>query len=277
MFTSAVEREFMPPTVQSDFMDISFDVADDPAKPLYFLFGVRKSGSSILNSMVTSLARMNSLHYVDVAGKLFEAGISVASWQRQPSMAKLLRGGNVFGGFRNAPLGLLGTNALHESPQILLVRDPRDALVSEYFSNAHSHSLPEAGEAREQLLAERARAQSAEIGPYVTRMAPRLRQTLREYRPFLDHPRMRLYHYERAILDKRWFLADLALHFGWQASEEQIGLILQWADVLPDAEQPTAFIRKVTPGDHREKLRPGTIAKLNSVFEEEMRLFGYAP
>jgi hypothetical protein len=86
-----------------------------------------------------------------------------------------------------------------------------------------------------------------------------------------------VYHYERAILDKRWFLTDLCAHFGWQASEEQINLILGWADVRPDVEEPTAFIRKVTPGDHREKLRPGTIAKLNSVFEDEMRLFGYAP
>lgn len=267
----------MPPNVQVRFLDIAFDVAHDPNQPMFFLFGVRKSGSSIMNSMVTSLARMNHLHYVDVAGRLFEAGLSVASWQRQPSMRGLLHGGNVFGGFRNAPLGLLGTTALEECPQILLVRDPRDALVSEYFSNAHSHSLPAAGEAREQLLAERAQAQSAEIGPYVTRMAPRLLQTLREYRPFLAHPRMRLYHYEKAILDKRWFLHDLCAHFGWEASEAQIGMILQWADIRPEAEEPTAFIRKVTPGDHREKLRPGTIAQLNSVFEDEMRLFGYAP
>jgi hypothetical protein len=267
----------MPPTIQARFLDIAFDLADDAARPMFFLFGVRKSGSSIMNSMVTSLARMNGLHYVDVAGRLFEAGVSVATWQPDRSMACLLRGGNVFGGFRNAPLGLVGQAALEEAPQILLVRDPRDALVSEYFSNAYSHSLPEAGEAREQLLAERARAQSNEIGPYVTRMAPRLRATLREYRPFLSHPRMRVYHYERAILDKRWFLTDLCAHFGWQASEEQINLILGWADVRPDVEEPTAFIRKVTPGDHREKLRPGTIAKLNSVFEDEMRLFGYAP
>jgi hypothetical protein len=45
--------------------------------------------------------------------------------------------------------------------------------------------------------------------------------------------------------------------------------------VLPDAEQPTAFIRKVTPGDHREKLSPTIIEELNGVFADEMHLFGY--
>lgn len=267
----------MPPLAQTHFLDIAFEVANEPEQPMFFLFGVRKSGSSIMNSMVTSLARMNQVHYVDVAGRLFEAGFSVAAWQRKAEMGELLRGGNVFGGFRNAPLGLAGTRALVEAPQILLVRDPRDALVSEYFSNAYSHSLPEAGQAREQLLVERARAQAAEIGSYVLRMAPRLRQTLREYGPFLAHPRMRLYHYEDAILDKRWFLRDLCDHFGWEASEEQITQILEWADVLPDAEQPTAFIRKVTPGDHRDKLHPAAIEELNNLFADEMRLFGFVP
>jgi hypothetical protein len=265
----------MPATRRARFLDVEFDVADEPARPMFFLFGVRKSGSSIMNSMVTSLARMNALNYVDVAGQLFNAGISVAAWQRDAGMAQLLRGGNVYGGFRNAPLGLLGTAALQDSPLILLVRDPRDALVSEYFSNAFSHSLPEAGEARDQLLAERARAQNAQIGPYVLRMAPRLRETLREYIPLLSHPRMRLYHYETAILNKRWFLRDICEHFGWQVTDQQIGLILHWADVVPDVEHPTAFVRKVTPGDHVEKLDTPTITQLNEIFAEEMRLLGY--
>jgi hypothetical protein len=268
-------RVFMPSKTSVLFRDIQFEMANDPQKSILFLFGVRKSGSSIMNSMVTSLARMNQFEYVDVAGRMFGSGVSVASWQDDASMADLLHGGNVYGGFRNAPLGLVGVPALTEAPQVLLVRDPRDALVSEYFSNAYSHSLPETGEAREQLLAERARAQSAEIGPYVMRMAPRLRRTLREYIPFFSHPRLRLYQYETAILDKRWFLRDVAAHFGWKVTDDQLNLILQWADVLPDAEQPTAFIRKVTPGDHREKLSPTIIEELNGVFADEMHLFGY--
>lgn len=257
------------------FSGVEFEVMSEPGRPSFFLFGVRKSGSSIMNAMITSLARMNALHYVDVAGRLFEQGVSVATWQRDAGMRALLHGGNVYGGFRNAPLGLLRAPGFAESPQILLVRDPRDALVSEYFSNAYSHSLPQRGEARAQMLAERERAQRVELGAYVMRMAPQLRDTLREYAPFLAHPGLRLYRYETAILDKRWFLKDVCAHFGWTVTDQQLDLILGWADVMPEEERPTEFVRKVIPGDHRDKLDAVTITQLDTLLRAEMRLFGY--
>jgi hypothetical protein len=253
-----------------------FEVRQDAGAPAFFLFGVRKSGSSIANSMAASLAKMNGVNYVDVAGRLFERGVSVAAWQNDPGLGALLHGGNLYAGFRNAPSGIAGHPMVRGSRQALLVRDPRDALVSEYFSNAFSHSIPEEGEARAMMMAERSRALKAEIGPYVRRMAPRMRDTLREYLPFMDNPGMRIYRYESAILDKRWFMQDLCEHFGWQVSAQQLSLILGWADVMPAEENPTEFVRRVTPGDHLEKLDAETIAALDAVLAEELRRFGYA-
>jgi hypothetical protein len=259
------------------YFDVDFHIRDDATRPAWFAFGLRKSGSSIMNAMVNALADMNGITYVDVAGKLFEKGVLVRNWQRDTAMAALLRPGNLFGGFRNAPGGLLGHPLLEAGPKILLVRDPRDALVSDYFSSAYSHSLPEGGEARGAVLQERWNALRASIGEWVVQRAPNFRQTMRDYDPFVALPGMRVYRYEDAILRKRWFLEDVCMHFGWRVGAVQLDQILGWADVMPGEEKPTEFIRKVTPGDHRDKLDGPTVAKLNEMFADELARYGYQP
>jgi hypothetical protein len=265
----------MPELSTIPFAGVDFAVRRVADKPALFVFGVRKSGSSVMNAMVTALARMNGVNYVDVAGRLFEHGVGVTAWQRDPGLAALLHGGNVYGGFRNAPLGIATHPLVVESAKVLLVRDPRDALVSEYFSNAYSHSVPKGGEAREQLLRQRAQALGSPIADYALRMAPSLREALRGYAAFLDMPRLRIYRYEEAVMDKRSFLQDICAHFGWRVGDVQLSQILGWADVLPEDEDPTRFIRRVRPGDHLEKLDRPTIDALNDVFAAELARFGY--
>jgi hypothetical protein len=45
--------------------------------------------------------------------------------------------------------------------------------------------------------------------------------------------------------------------------------------VVPSEERPTAFVRRVVPGDHLEKLAPATIEELNSRFSDFLHAFGY--
>ncbi|MFN3449697.1 MAG: sulfotransferase domain-containing protein [Roseococcus sp.] len=265
----------MPGLLTLCFCDVAFQVADDPSRPPVFVFGVRKSGSSIMNMMVEALARFNDMNFVDVAGRLFEQGVDVERWRADPAILGLLRGGNVYGGFRNAPSLLLGAPELVHGRSILLVRDPRDALVSEYFSTAFSHSVPEAGEARAEMLAQRAAARSGDVAAHARRAAASFREALRQYLPFLALPGLRLYRYEQAILDKPAFLRDVCAHFAWHVSEAQLAAIMRWADVIPAEENPRAFLRKVIPGDHREKLPAEVIAELDAFFREEMRALGY--
>jgi hypothetical protein len=267
----------MSASLKLDYHGVEFDIAANDSAPAYFAFGVRKSGSSIMNAMLTSVAKFNGVNYVDVAGQLFGKGVTVAKWQNDPDMSRMLRGGNLYGGFRNAPLGIAGHSLLQNSHKILLVRDPRDALVSEYFSNAYSHSIPEDGEGRALMLEHRNLALRSSIAEYVLRQARFFRATLSEYRGFVAMPGMRLYHYEDAIMDKRWFLQDICSHFGWSLSDGELENILGWADVMPDEERPDKFVRKVTPGDHKDKLSAETIADLNVALAPMLEELGYAP
>ena len=156
-----------------------------------------------------------------------------------------------------------------------MVRDPRDALVSEYFSNAYSHSIPQSGQTRNDMLTERAAALNSEIDAFVLKKAASLKTTLGEYAALQPGPGLRLLRYEDVITEKRALIAQLCEFYSWVTTEQQVDQILGWADIIPSAERPTEFIRKVVPGDHREKLSTGTIERLNEIFADEMAKYGY--
>ncbi len=266
----------------ADGRSIKFDVDHKAGAANYFVLGVRKSGSSIMNSMMESLARINGRNYVGIAGRLFGQNIPEKDWRTDPAVLQLFAPGNVYGGFRAMPLVFEQSPVFQAARKILLVRDPRDALVSEYFSNAYSHSLPgkgaaSAGGAREQMLNLREAALATRIEDYVLSRAKPLNQTLMEYAAVARDKQTRLFRYEEVIFDKRGWLRDIAAHFSWTAgSPAFLDGMMSWADVVPTAERNTEFVRKVTPGDHKDKLGPETIAKLDALLREPMRIFGYA-
>ena len=102
-------------------------------------------------------------------------------------------------------------------------------------------------------------------------------RTMLEYAPIMELADTAVLKYEDYILDKRALIGAITCAFGWTINEAQTSQILSWADVRPERENPTAFVRRVTPGDHREKLKPQTIAKLDKTLRPAMELFGYSP
>ena len=244
-----------------------------------FVLGVRKCGSSIMNAMVADLARVSDRHYLDVAGGFFQADIPERVWRNDPMSQKLLVPGQTHGGFRAMPLVFADHDIFKAAQKILLVRDPRDALVSEYFSNAYTHTLPQQDDgvgATKDMLALRQTALKASIETYVLTRAAALDLTFMEYAGLADDPRLKIFRYEDVIFDKRQWLIDIAGHFGWPAPDTVfLNDVMGWADVVPDAEQADQFIRKVRPGDHKDKLGPAVIACLNSIMAPTLRLFGY--
>ena len=263
----------------ADGRSLGFVVADDAVQDPRFVLGIRKCGSSLLNSMLNDLGRLNGMPFVDVGGGFFAANIAEQDWRRDPAVLEMLVPGMVYGGFRTMPLVFTQSELYRRSRKILLVRDPRDALVSEYFSIAYSHGLPETDEqggAREELLEARRAALSSEIGAVVLERAGSMNQAFLEYAGAAADPLTRVYRYEDVILAKRPWLASMAEHFGWRA--DMPGLVegmMGWADEVPTEERSHAFIRRVIPGDHKEKLSGTVITELNVALRPAMDLFGY--
>lgn len=244
-----------------------------------FVLGIRKCGSSLMNNMIHDLARINGRPFLDVGGTFYHAGVPEGVWRDDPATRDILVAGQVHGGFRAMPSIFEGQPVFETGRKILLVRDPRDALVSEYFSNAFSHALPEAGTgtAVAEMLALRAAALSATIERSVLDRAEALNEVFMQFARLADDSRTRVFRYEDVIFAKRAWLAAIAEHFGWSAGSQafQDGM-MGWADVVPEAERPNEFIRRVRPGDHREKLGPVVIERLNVALAPAMRLFGYS-
>ena len=264
----------------ADGRSVAFDTGQDAARGARFVLGIRKCGSSIMNSMLTDLARLNGMAFVDVGGRFFAANIPEQDWRCDPAVLAMLSAGTVYGGFRAMPLVFAQSELYRQSPRILLVRDPRDALVSEYFSIAYSHGLPAAdgdGGARAEFLALREATLASRIETVVLERAGVLNRVFMEYADAAADPLTRVYRYEDVILDKRPWLASMAAHFGWDGgSPGFVTGMMGWADKVPSEERSHEFIRRVVPGDHREKLSAPVIAALDEVLAPCMGLFGYS-
>lgn len=258
-----------------------FDVDGDSTEPAGFVFGIVRSGSSLLNEVTHALAAANNRHFVDVGTPFFQAGVRELDFGHDPALLRLVCPGNIFGGFRFMPSVLAWSPVFERGPKVLMVRDPRDALVSLYFSDRSSHPMPRAGSIGDDLTwrmrRRRARARFTSIDEYVLEHAQYTAHALLAYIPLLHSSTARVIRYEDFVLDKPSLVLALAQHFRWEAPSSLVAEIAQTVDVRPSAEDPTAFVRQVLPGDHRTKLRPATIERLDWVLTDVMRPFGYAP
>jgi hypothetical protein len=251
---------------------LRFHVGLRRGAPACFALGVRKSGSSVFSSIVAALAQFNARNVVDIPGTMFQHGYRWGDWNGHPRIADLLWRGNAYVGFRDPPTALYADPIFREGRKILLVRDPRDALVSEYFSNAYSHSLPSAGSVVEE---ERQRALRLDVETYVLGRVDVLNRTVAGYRALLGDPALLLLRYEDVIFNKPGWIRRMCEHFDWRASEQLVGHIMGWADRRPEAEDPTAFVRRVAPGDHHDKLSAEGIARLESLLSPVWSELGY--
>jgi sulfotransferase family protein len=263
----------------ADGRAVTFDVERDLDGPAFFLLSIRKCGSSIFNNISNALAQANGRNYVNVGDRFFRANVTEKYWAADPGLRRILSPGNVYGGFRMLPSAFVESELFQTSPKLLFVRDLRDAVVSLYFSNAYSHPIPKAdsasGDVSALMLRLREEALTHEIDEAALRLAVAMRVTAMEYEAIIDWPSVTVLRYEDYIFDKPALIDVIVERFGWDVTDEVKRDILEWADVRPTEEDPTKFIRRVTPGDHIDKLQPETIAKLNEMLGPALEMFGY--
>lgn len=228
-----------------------------------FALSIRKSGSSVFSNIVAAISEASARTVVDLPGKAFQHNIAHRFWNDREALSRMIWPGNVYIGFRDAPTALFGDSVFRQAAKILLVRDPRDVLVSEYFSNAYSHSLPSKEPSSSIIAKERKTAQTLDLESYVMGRVDALNNTISSYRPLIQSKNLTIIRYEDVIFDKASWMRQIAECFDLELSEQLITDIIKWADIRPDTENPSEFIRRVTPGDYLEKLARETIDTLD--------------
>ncbi len=255
---------------------VKFDIVQGHHESARFVLSIRKCGSTLLNNVCRNLATYNKSNYVNIPEAMFDHNITVSEWINDSGLPDLVLPGNVYGGFRDFPAGLAAHSAFCGSRKVLLVRDPRDALVSEYFSNAFTHPIPQGdGLVSTHLLAEREAARTQEVEDYVLRHAGGMAGTFAAYLPLLADANALVLRYEDIIFDKGVLIDAVISHFEWNCPPGLRAAIIRAFHVIPPHENPQRFIRKVVPGDHRAKLGSRAVGELGRIFADVMEAFGY--
>jgi hypothetical protein len=236
-------------------------------------FSLPKGGTTLLNGAMQGLARSVDLVHVDIPGNFFRLGVSAP-----PSTADLFVPRGYVYGFPYFPTEYL-IPLLGRTKSVVMVRDPRDMLVSLYYSLRSSHADPQGLEperhGHRRWREGRQNAQAMSIDEHVMESAPVFAVLFAKQLELAAMPGASVYRYEDVVYRKDEWLADMCRHLGWPVSRRRCLKIAQSLDVFPSEERPGHHIRQVHPGNHKVKLKPDTIAHLNEIFSEALARFRY--
>ena len=180
---------------------------------------------------------------------------------------------SVFGGM------IEGISELEKYKIVLMVRDFRDLLVSEYYSIGYSHIAPDIQGNKYKLFVEqRTKARETEIDKYAVTESDRVNNTLQRYKTLLidKYPNVYVTKYEEMINDFRGWLDKLLYKCELNIRHEFFEALLERNErIRPKDEDIHRHLRKGKSGEYKEKLKQETIEFLNTKFLPMLLTFGY--
>lgn len=249
-----------------------------PTRQPVFAFGMHKGGSTMLADFFNIYTKRLDHSAISISDILFYKGIGDETYRNDAKICDLLDDKFVYYGFRYVPDFMLANKARYLNRKaIMLVRDPRDCVVSAYYSFLKSHVVAsESGtDAARSIQKERDEHGQSSIDDYALSETIRFVEEMCDYAYFM-HENARLFRYEDIIFNKRQFFTEALEHLGLPLVNTSFEEALKRVDVLPDKEQADKHIRSVKPGNHAEKLSKETVLELNRKFADVLSLFGYA-
>lgn len=161
--------------------------------------------------------------------------------------------------------------------QIIAIRDPRDILVSDYYSMRYYHAKPSARDKIDDFALRRATAVVGGMPGYVRERAQELRDDLERYMEISRHGHcLAVLRYEDFLEDFPGWVRALEAALGLPADPARMDRLAGLAPRRPDGERPTVKVRAARSGQFRDKLDAETIAALDEMFAPVLAHFGYA-
>jgi hypothetical protein len=178
----------------------------------------------------------------------------------------------VFGGL------VEGLSDIQDYRTVIMLRDPRDVLVSGYYSYKLSHKIPPSHGKASEFEAFRAKVQSQTVDEYVIEMSEDTRWRMQQYIDLRKSgPAVTILRYEDMIADFSTWLSRLLQHCQWDISqtlkEQLLNEALQTKRIKQ--EKTSSHKRQLFPGDHKRKLQPQTIEYLNNYFSSILKELDY--
>ena len=257
--------------------EAEYDLQEPDSFPSSYFFSIERSGSSLFWYIVTDLLKEAGRSYCEPLEHLFTQGITRSQIDTNALRALLARPGYAFGMLRSLDEAVQGLD-LSQNKKFLLIRDPRDVLVSLYFSMAGSHWVPAEGRAREEILKTR-ELTTGSVGEFATsEVLGNIHGRYSEYRQFCErHGDVTIFRYEDVIFDKMSWITRLIKLLALAVPSNAARRIADKHDRLPTKERPSENVRQVRPGNWKAHLDEKSIARIEEMFSREMAFFGYVP
>jgi hypothetical protein len=241
-----------------------------------FALSVHKCGSTLMHAMIQQVCEKALIPNLSIPDRLFNKGIGIGSeWNTDPDLRALISEGYIYFGFRHFPTALKDDICAENVKSVLLVRDPRDALVSQYFSlkPGGSHVLPK--ENTINFVTKSNENDDIAIDKYVLSNVKNIKDKLSQYRENLNFSNVIVFKYEDIFFDKYMFLKAIFEHFNISVEDSILHEVATKNDIIPKKEDTSKHIRKGIPGDYKDKLTQDTIEKLNFQLNDVALFYGY--
>lgn len=241
-------------------------LSDKPLKikngrPSIIFFSTHKSGSSIGLKYLKKLARENDMRHIN-----YDACLSSLDYNKRMLFndANFLNRAFVkneyfFGcyrTFRNIP-------EIEKYKIILMLRDPRDVLVSHYFNVKYIKTIR-----RKEGLQERKKVRRMTLDEYVINTSPRFKGVYEEYlENLIGKDNVYFSKFEDFLADSASWLKNASEHCNLNCSEDLMERISQGISSNLKVEKKHKHHRKASPGEFKERLKQETIEKLNTEFK----------
>ena len=163
---------------------------------------------------------------------------------------------------------------------MLMVRDPRDILVSHYYSWAYSHPEPTSFSSKYQSFHhKRSQVQQMTVDEYAFLSWEKVKHVLEQYRDLLlsQNPKVYVTKYEEMVANFEQWLNNLIHACELEVSQSRKDLLVQqhYAS-LPKAENQGSQLRKGVSGDYKNKLSNETIMFLSEKLSDVLKYYKYA-
>jgi hypothetical protein len=248
--------------------------------PSIIHFSLNKAATQYTGKILTQCAVENGMVPVNIHGYAFNTNFpyldnlspkEIEKYQHIFKPNGYLYG--VFGGM------IEGISELEKYKIVLMVRDFRDLLVSEYYSIAYSHIAPDVqGNKYELFIEQKAKARESSIDEYAIAESDRIYNTLLRYQTLLIDKYSNVYvtKYEEMISDFRGWLDNLLVTCELNIRHDIFTALLERNErTRPKDEDIHRHIRKGKSGEYKEKLKQETIEFLNTKFSPLLLTFGY--
>jgi hypothetical protein len=249
------------------------DISVEGKRPSVAFFTLQKCASTFTPKLMKLLSdKYLDLTCVDLEGYLYNKTEESFNGELVNRPWILQQTGYVYCPLRYA----LDLKYLSNITILLMLRDPRDIMVSQYYSSAYSHEVPVEPNLRKKFLENREEIQSMDVDEYVLSRVERMKHRFQAYREMVKESNASIHKYEDMVTDFNRFISGV---------ESSLNVVIEDVDRkhLYDmggfSTAATGDIyqhrRNILPGEHREKLSEQTIARINRELCDVLDFFGY--